>query len=43
MIMAIIRGITAKTIPVAAAKQIKATMKLVPVGQRASKLHQELN
>ena len=32
-----------KTIPVAAAKQIKATMKLAPVGQRASKLHRELN
>ena len=31
-----------KTIPVAAAKQIKATMKLAPVGQHNSKLHREL-
>ena len=32
-----------KTIPVAAAKKIKETVKLAPVGQRASKLYKELN
>ena len=32
-----------KTIPVAAAKKIKETVKLAPVGQRASKLHKEIN
>ena len=31
-----------KTIPVAAAKQIQGTIKLAPVGQCTSKLHQEL-
>ena len=32
-----------KTMPVVAAKKIKETVKLAPVGQCASKLHKELN